>query len=84
MFTMLWNEHSILLTSKYYTQCTTLYYTESALLTMDSRVKFVRVPEFRSENHLENPHRSIDRLNLVPKPGYFFEIWEPVYDYYTV
>ena len=98
MFTMLWNEHSILLTSKYYTQCTTLYYTESALLTMDSRVKFVRVPEFRSEilfcsvrcpelpsnffimrseirseNHFENPYRSKNRLNLVPKPDYF--IW---------
>ena len=74
MFTMLWNEHSILLTSKYYTGISVGDFLFGPVRYPKSPSNFfIMRSEIRSENHFENPYRSKNRLNLVPKPGYF--IW---------
>ena len=74
MFTMLWNEHSILLTSKCYTHSPEFRSEIFCLVryVVRNHIQFsIMRSEIRSENHFENPYRSKNRLNLVPKPGYF-------------
>jgi len=123
MFTMLWNEHSILLTSKYYTEYFSIVPTQhcwpwtagqnlSTFRNIGLRfylVRYVvrnyhsifllRTPKFGQKiilkirtvakivwiwSGISSRLKNFKQTRTDPKPGYFFEIWGPVYDYYTV